>query len=166
MGRGQIIAIAATIIIAALVYTSARYPEAEVVEAPATENNIPANSSLDEKVNQAVAIIQNGGESPMEAIMLLREVITEEPNHVEANYWLGVFSMMSNQHEKAIQRFETVLKVDPDNVDACIKLAEAMKVLGMEKEAIDLLNAFKSAHPLKELIEQIDTALEEMNVKS
>jgi len=168
MSKGQIIAIVLAAAVAVLVYVAARspkLPETEAVEAIEKVEE-PKNLSLDAKVARAVEMIEGGTESPMEAIMLLREVIQEDPNHMEANYWLGEFSMMSGQFEKAVERFEKVLKMQPDNLAYCLKLADAYFALGRIDDAKNLLIAFKSNYPSEETREQIEIALNKMNVNS
>ena len=82
-----------------------------------------ASIDLDQKVEEAVLIIQSSEGAPMKGIAMLKEVLEQQPEHVKANFWLGEFSLYSGQFQKAIPRFEMVLKVEPDNKEAAIRLA-------------------------------------------
>jgi tetratricopeptide (TPR) repeat protein len=70
----------------------------------------------------AMAVEMVNGENPMEGIMMLRELVEKDSTNVEAQYWLGVFAIKSGQLDKAVQRFETVLRIRPDYIAACIDL--------------------------------------------
>lgn len=174
MKKGPIIAIVVAVAVVAAVYFADRAPkspenqEASTEEsAPAVETAEPASeaSPLDAKVDSAVAIIQSGTGSPMAAIVMLREVVAADSNHIGANYWLGEFSTISGQHDRAIPRYAKILRLQPDNVEVCIKLARAYQANGQKQQATDVLNAFLASHPEKEMKEQIMPVLDEMSVK-
>ena len=59
------------------------------------------------------ACYADGTSEPMKGIMLLREVVTENPNHEMAQYNLGMLSVKSGQLDKAIDRFNKVLEINP-----------------------------------------------------
>jgi tetratricopeptide (TPR) repeat protein len=91
-------------------------------------------NSLEAKTGLGVAYV-NGGATPMQGIGLLREVVAQEPDNINANLNLGLFSMKSGQFEKAVDRFKTVLKQKPD-FETYFYLAESYKQLGRKNEAI------------------------------
>jgi len=91
-------------------------------------------NSLEAKTGLGVAYV-NGGATPMQGIGLLREVVAQEPDNLNANLNLGLFSMKSGQFEKAVDRFKTVLKQKPD-FETYFYLAESYKQLGRKNEAI------------------------------
>ena len=43
----------------------------------------------------------------MQGIMLLLDVVKQDPNNRNANLNLGMFAMKSGQYEKAVNRFKT-----------------------------------------------------------
>lgn len=65
------------------------------------------------KLMQAVELVQ--GANPMEGITLLRELIAKDSNNVDAHLYLGMFSVRSNQMDKAIKRFEKVVELRPND---------------------------------------------------
>jgi len=172
MKAGKIIAILIAAGIVAAVYLADRLPAKSAVSAQETEQTeeTPASNNaqadLDAKVEEAVNIIQSGDKPPMVAIQLLREVIEADSNHIGANYWLGEFSVMSGQFEKAIPRFKNILRQQPANVEVCIKLARAYEASGQIEQGKAILQDFMVSNPGEEVKEQIEPVLKEMIVKS
>lgn len=168
--KGQIVAIAVALVLTVVIYNSARTPDdstLETKELPATEEEVAtaAENPLDAKVEEAVQIIQSGSGQPMQAIGLLREVIQVDSNHIGANYWLGEFSIMSGQYEKAIERFNKITRLQPDNVEFCIKQAQAYDGAGQTAKGVEVLNAFLDAHPNEEIKKQVTPVLNKLSVK-
>ena len=85
---------------------------------PSSKREVASVNSdpLHQKVDKAVGMVK--GENPMEGIMLLREVLDEDSTYVPAIYWLGMFSVESGQLDKAEERFEKVVQLNPEYVDA------------------------------------------------
>ncbi|MCI5058541.1 MAG: hypothetical protein MRY83_20690 [Flavobacteriales bacterium] len=69
------------------------------------------------KLDKAINLVQNG-QNPMEGITLLKEVLSEDSTNVQALYYLGVFSVQSGQLDKAIGRFESIVKIDSNHFEA------------------------------------------------
>lgn len=59
------------------------------------------------------ACYAEGTAEPMKGIMMLREVVATDPKHEMAQYNLGMLSVKSGQLDKAIDRFKTVLEINP-----------------------------------------------------
>ena len=68
--------------------------------------------NLDAKTGVATCYV-DASQNPMQGIMLLREVVAADPENVNANLNLGMFSMKSGQFDKASSRFEPVVKKPP-----------------------------------------------------
>lgn len=175
MKVGKIIAIVIAAGVVAAIYFADRTPDEapqseEVTEQqpeqPTEEETTAVEADLDAKVDKAVEIIQSQSQPPMVAIQLLREVIAADSNHIGANYWLGEFSMMSGQFAKAIPRYINILRQQPANVDVCIKLAKAYAATGQHEMGKAVIQDFIAANPGEETNEQLQTALNEMNVES
>jgi tetratricopeptide (TPR) repeat protein len=90
--------------------------------------------SLDAKTGLGVAYV-NGTANPMQGIQLLLEVVKADPANVKANTNLGLFSMRSGQFDKAVERFKTVTKLQPDP-EAWFYLASSYENLGQNQEAV------------------------------
>jgi len=127
----------------------------------------PAN--LDAKTGLGVAYVNqtslgitdpNGG-SPMQGIMLLLDVVKQDPNNRGANLSLGLFAMKSGQFDKAVQRFKTVIAQKPE-VEPYFYLAESYKQLGMKKEAIDAYKKCKEMMPDAAFDKRMDDYIKEL----
>ena len=63
------------------------------------------------KLAQAIDLVN--GPNPMEGITILRDLVSKDSTNIDAQYWLGVFAVKSQQFEKALARFNTVIAIDP-----------------------------------------------------
>jgi tetratricopeptide (TPR) repeat protein len=91
------------------------------------------------------------GESPMTGIMKVREVAQRDSTNLFAQYMLGVGGLISGQNDKALQRFEKVVKAEPDNIEVLFKLAETNEALGNKTEAIKWYQNILSKTKLPEM---------------
>ncbi|HNQ11675.1 MAG TPA: tetratricopeptide repeat protein [Bacteroidia bacterium] len=98
-------------------------------------------SNLDIKTSLAVAMVESG-QNPMQGIMLLREVLATDPDNANALINMGFFSIRSGQYEKAIERFEHLLKTDPSRIEVYLYLGESYQQIGNKNEAIRQFNLF------------------------
>jgi len=94
------------------------------------------------KMALAAGYIEGTGET-MQGVQLLLGITREKPDNIPANLMLGRLSIQSGQFDKAVQRFETVLKTDPGNTEALYFLAEAYKGKGDKEKAIELFEKCK-----------------------
>ena len=167
MKKGQIIAIVIAVAVAAAVYLADRTPksavENTVQDGVSKTEQEPVEAILDAKVEEAVKIMQSGNQPPMVAVQMLKEVLQQDSNHVGALSWLGEFSMVSGQFDKAVQRFQKLLTLQPDNEETCIKLARAYHAAGNNVRAQEVMNDFLSAHPDLNNNEQLMLVLEEVS---
>ncbi|MBD0331861.1 MAG: hypothetical protein ICV66_04340 [Chitinophagaceae bacterium] len=73
----------------------------------------------------AVLLFGNIGSTPMEGILKIRQVAERDSTNIYAQMMLGQASVMSRQFDKAISRFLMVIKMQPQNLEAVLSLAEA-----------------------------------------
>jgi len=107
------------------------------------------------KLALASAYIQ-GTDNPMVGVQMLLGITREKPDDVPANMLLGRMSIQSGQFEKAIKRFETVLKTEPNNKEALYFLAQAYEETGNKQKAIELLERCKMVVNNPEFSRDID----------
>lgn len=107
----------------------------------------PANDSA--KVGLGAVILFSGTQSPMEGIKMIKEVEQKDSNNMYAQFMLGYGAVISQQWDKAIERFEKVLAHEPENTEAILLLAEAYERTG------DKVNAAKWYKKAKELMKLI-----------
>lgn len=93
----------------------------------------------DTKIQLAQAIVESGSGSPMEGIQILRDIVAQDSNHLEANIALAKFALVSGQNEKAVQRLERIEKIYPSNADILFLLADAYKGAGNTAQAKETL---------------------------
>jgi predicted Zn-dependent protease len=104
-------------------------------------------SALDVKVDEAVVIIQSGEGAPMVAIGMLLDVLREDPNHEKALMWLGNFSMMSGQWDKAIDRFHQLSQLFPENEMYALNKAQALLQTGDTTRAVEVSDEYLNTYP-------------------
>lgn len=90
-------------------------------------------SLLDIKAKLAMTYVAES--NPMQGIMMLQEVLSKDPDNEVAIYNLGMLSITSGQYEKAIERFETLVKLDPNNPEAHFYLGYGLYELGKTEES-------------------------------
>lgn len=117
---------------------------------------------LDQKVEEALKII-NGGGAPMKGIQMLRDVLAVDPNHVGAIRQLGFLSMRTNQFEKAIGRFERLLEINPEESQAYFLIGEAYEGLGDKKNAVLAFQSFVKMTADKEAKKTVEQRIKELS---
>lgn len=142
MKRNQLIALVVAVVAAVVIISLPRTPyEAEVIE------EVGTSSALDAKVDEAVAIIQNGQGAPMQAIGMLLDVLKEDPNHEKALLWLGNFSMMSGQWDKAVDRFHQLSQLRPEVEIYTLNKVQALMQTGDTTRALNTANEYLNNYP-------------------
>jgi len=152
LSRNTYIALAVAIVAAVAIFSLPRTPFQEEKLQVKEEA-----SALDVKVDEAVAIIQSGEGAPMVAIGMLLDVLREDPNHEKALMWLGNFSMMSGQWDKAIDRFHQLSQLFPENEMYALNKAQALLQTGDTTRAVEVsveyLNTYPEAKRMKAFAE-------------
>jgi len=74
-------------------------------------------TDVEQEIAEAVQMVQSGAQ-PMEGILKLRGVAERDSTNETAQLWLGVFSLQSGQTDKAIERFEIVKRLNPENPES------------------------------------------------
>lgn len=124
-----------------------------------SDKNINRNI-LDTKVQSAVKMIESGEGNPMEAIFALREVVEADSNHRDAQFYLGQFSIMSGQWNKAIDRFKKVLRINSSDEYAIESLAIARFQKGEKNGAVEDLKNYLESFPNSSRDSELRTLLE------
>ncbi|RZL18300.1 MAG: hypothetical protein EOO96_27700 [Pedobacter sp.] len=94
------------------------------------------STDLDAKTGMGITMV-NGGVAPMAGITMLLDVVKKDPKNFRANMNLGMFAIKSGQFDKAIIRFEEIVKNIKATPDAYFYLATAYESLGKNNEAVD-----------------------------
>ncbi len=113
-------------------------------------------------VNQtSLGMADPDGGSPMQGIMLLLDVVKQDPNNRNANLSLGLFAMKSGQYAKAVLRFKTVIAQKAE-AEPYFYLAESYKQLGQKKEAIEAYQKCKDMMADQAFGQRIDEYIKEL----
>ena len=113
-------------------------------------------------VNQfSLGIGQDGG--PPKGVMLLLDVVRQDPKNINANLSLGKLAVTSRQYDKAIPRFKTVIAQEKvPSFEPHFYLAECYRQLGMKKEAIDAYQQSRKLMPDTAVDRRIDEYIKEL----
>lgn len=120
--------------------------------------------NLDRRVDSAVALV-NSGENPMQGIFILRSVLEEDSNHIGAIMQLGVFSIQSGQFEKALARFDKVLRLDESVSDAYFYKGLALGGLDRREEAIEILEQYLTMVDDEVAVREVNRYINELKTK-
>ena len=99
--------------------------------------------NIDAKIQLAACFVEDG-KDPMKGIGLLREVEKTDSNNVKLQLTFAFFSAKSQQWDKAIKRFENVLRIDPLYIEAYLHLADAYEQQGQKAKTIEMLEKYAS----------------------
>ena len=83
---------------------------------------ITKKENMDSKIK--VAIEKVNSKNPMEGILMLKEIAKEYPNNTTPLFHLGMFSIQTNQFEKAINYFTNVLNIDSNKIEVHLHLGD------------------------------------------
>lgn len=105
----------------------------------AFENAISLNASnTTHKVNLAVCYAENPlPENPMKGILMLTDLNEKEPDNVLVLSTLGRFAIQTGQFDKAIERLQKALSLEPENKKVNCLLAQAYNGIGDTAKAED-----------------------------
>lgn len=116
--------------------------------------------NLDSKAKLALTYVDS--DNPMQGILMLREVVTTNPNHELATYNLGIFAMQTKQYDKAIGRFEQLTKINAKDPKGWFYLGLCQKELGNLAEAKKSLTQAKSVTKDPAVLASIDDVLKDL----
>lgn len=97
--------------------------------------------NVDAKISLAACYVE-GSPDPMKGIGMLREIEKTDSTNVNLQLNFAFFSERSGQWEKAIARFQKVLKFQPDYIEAYLHLADAYIQMGDKTKAIESLKKY------------------------
>ncbi len=92
--------------------------------------------NLQHRINLAVVYAEVPPEgNPMTGIQMLLDLNKQLPENVPVIVQIGRLAMKTGQYEKAAERFESALALEPDNARAVCLAAEAYTALGNNEKA-------------------------------
>jgi tetratricopeptide (TPR) repeat protein len=121
--------------------------------------------NLSAKVKLGTCYVESAsllGNQPMTGITLLREVLQKDSTNIEANLQLGLFSVTSQQYDKAIARFQRILRIDSTHVDMYVYLGDTYLSMGKKKEAIESYENYKAKVKDTLIVRNIDNYIKKL----
>ena len=95
------------------------------------------------KILKASCLVEGAG-NPMDGIAILKEVEKTDSNNVQLQLTFAFFSVKSGQLDKAVDRFNKVLRADPNYVEAYLHLADVYEQQHKPEKTIDMLQQYAS----------------------
>lgn len=123
----------------------------------------PANDSS--AVGLGAVYLYGGIASPMEGIQKIRQVAEKDPENIYAQMTLGHASIVSGQLDKAIERFEKVLQLQPQNLEAILSIADAYERKGDKANAIVYYRKSLPLIKITGLKEEVEIRIAELSKK-
>ena len=116
MKRSPFIAIVLSLVLALYIYTSSVRPK---------RPSVKKELSINEQIQAALSNIQDSDnpQSQMKGILQMRSLSEKYPENADLQWNMGLFSIQSGQYEKAVTRFEKVINIDAQRLDAYMQLA-------------------------------------------
>ncbi|MEO8711020.1 MAG: tetratricopeptide repeat protein [Parafilimonas sp.] len=101
----------------------------------------------------------NISDNPMQGILAIKEIADKDTDNMYAQMMLGLGGVQSGQYDKAVERFLTVVKKQPGNMEAVLNLAGTYERMGNKTEAVkwykDALNYIQIPQTKKDIEERI-----------
>lgn len=127
------------------------------------ERSLKINSSSDSsEIGLGIIYLYGGIGTPMEGIQKIRKVADENPGNVYAQMSLGHASVISGQFDKAAERFENVLRLQPNNLEAILSFADMYE---QSRDKIKAISWYKKSLPLigiSNLKEEVERRIQEL----
>lgn len=110
----------------------------------------------------ACYLFGNISDMPMEGINRIRQVLDKDSTNVYAQMVLIKGSMMSEQYDKAISRLHTVIRIQPENPEAILMLADAYERTNDKANAIKWYERSLQLIQRKDIQAVIEKRMEEL----
>ncbi len=121
----------------------------------------PKNDSA--KINLgACYLFGNLSDNPMQGITKIKEVVDADSTNSYGQFILALGGKKSGQYDKAIERFLTVLKIQPNHIEAMIHLAECYELTDQKALAIDWYTKVSNSVNIPEAKEAISKRIQEL----
>ena len=132
MKRSPFIAVVLGLVLALYIYTSSVRPKL---------TSVKKKLSTTEQIQAAISNIQDADnpQIQMKGILQMRSLSEKYPENADLQWNMGLFSVQSGQYEKAVTRFEKVITLDAQRLDAYMQLAMSYLVLQDTSAATSVL---------------------------
>ena len=121
----------------------------------------PANDSSKIGLG-ACFLFGNISDNPMQGILPIKEIAQKDPGNIYAQMILGLGGKRSGQFDKAIERFNLVVKKQPENIEALFNLAECYEEKGDKINAVKWYEAVKKIVKVPEAQKELEKRITEL----
>lgn len=119
----------------------------------------PQNDDI--KVDQALLVIDGSGEV-MEGVGSLLALAEEKPNNKRVQMVLGRMAIQSKQLDKALERADNILKMDPKSLEAYLLKSQAYEMKGDLTKVREVMLEAKAMMNNPEFSKDVDNYLTEL----
>lgn len=117
--------------------------------------------NFDVKHNVAMTLVAST--SPMQGIMMLREIIQNDPRNLKALMSMGRMSINTGQFENAVLRFEALVDYYPEHIEGNYFLGVCYYETGQNVKAKAQLEKVKTLGASEQVITAVDELLERIS---
>ena len=106
----------------------------------------------------AMNYVENSSQ-PMKGILMLKHMLEDNPENIEAIHYLGRYAVKSGQYEKAIDRYQTLvskIKNPIDKVGVYFELGNVFISARRKDKAIEAFSNIKKLTTDKNILEVVD----------
>lgn len=89
-----------------------------------------SDDNIEDKINLALIYVENPDQNPMQGIQMLLKLNETNPENVQVLNQLARLGISTNQFDKAIQRLQKALSIEPDNNTSICLIAQAYEKSG------------------------------------
>lgn len=133
------------------------------------ETQVAADEALTLDENQGEASLYKGlaltdnAETRMNGVPFLLKVVRANPNHLLANYTLGMLGIESGQYDKALTRFEKLISLQPSNPEYSYYAGQCASLSGDKEKAKKYYRLSLENTSDTELKEKINEIINQLN---
>jgi tetratricopeptide (TPR) repeat protein len=140
-------------LVTAMAASKAKHAFAEVLKL--NPNNLEAKTAM-------AAIIVQVDMDVMKGVGMLKEVVAQDSNNVQAIFTLGMLSIQSGQFDKAEERFKKLITLQPFNPEYYFYLGEVYAKSGKTGEAIKTYETCKTLLKDEAAKKEIETIIQKL----
>lgn len=148
--KKQIILIVSAAIVAVILFIA---PKKALVS-----QEVKTEMAFESRIDSAVALVESGN-APMKGIFQLKGLLEESPENTKILLHLGVFAVQSGQYDKALERFNKVLEINPDLAETYYYMGHTFANKNDHLQAITYFEKYKTLIDDKNAIKEVESII-------
>lgn len=126
---------------------------------------VTAANPKDFESRNKIAMTYVSSDSPMQGIMMLRQVLEDDPKNELALFNLGMLSIQSGQYQRATEHLTRLLELNPESTQGRLLLGVAYLKSGEKARAKQEFERVKAQDSDPSVQATVDSYLQEVNQK-